>query len=147
MTRFHSRRLLRKIWQLRKIKYLFVVLGISVLTAPGGFASDAGQSGVAPVYVAQDTASPNTRQHALTKLQDLQAKLEAWAQRGGDHAKVAPFGQRINKHMVAGEYTEAEKVMDEALALIGAGDQAPQDSGQKLPDLLSYKWHEGMKQV
>lgn len=54
------------------------------------------------------------------KVQGLEQRVQAWVMSGGDPQKVQPLGQQLGAHLGAGNQVEAEKVVDQILAIISA---------------------------
>jgi hypothetical protein len=76
---------------------------------------------------AQGRAGAEPLEVVARRLQEKVAKVgpvvRSWAAAGGDHRKVAPLGQRLDQLLRAKRLPEAERVVDQILAMVGA--QAP----------------------
>ena len=62
------------------------------------------------------------------KVQGLHEHLQAWISSGGDTSKIGPLVQRLQSLMQAGNQVEAEKVVDEILAIVAPAE--PKDSAR-----------------
>lgn len=52
------------------------------------------------------------------KMQGLEQRVQTWITSGGDPGKLHPLGQRVGPLVEAGNFTEAEKVVDQIIAVI-----------------------------
>ena len=62
------------------------------------------------------------------KVQGLHEHLQAWISSGGDTSKIGPLVQRLQTLMQSGNQVEAEKVVDEILAIVAPAE--PKDSAR-----------------
>jgi len=77
------------------------------------------QEGPATASQTPDGLPTNLPKGLQTKIERVQKNLPAWMQRTGQQSKVEPLLQKFHQHLQSQQFQEAEKAMDEILALIG----------------------------